>query len=185
MVRDATVRADRLVDSLLLLARRPSGCRRGRPCASRSTCRSWRRPALAAVAGEARDRGLQVATSYGPGARAAATRGLLERLAGNLVENAVRHNVDGGWVRVDTGTVEGRARLRSSSSGPVVPTRARWRRCSSRSARTAPPARPGAAPGLGLAIVRAVAEVARRYGRRDGPARPAGWSSRSTCRSAA
>jgi signal transduction histidine kinase len=48
-------------------------------------------------------------------------RGLLERLAGNLVENAVRHNVDGGWLRVDTATVGGRARLAVESSGPVVP----------------------------------------------------------------
>ena len=29
---------------------------------------------------------------------------LLERLVGNLVENAVRHNVDGGWLTVRTGS---------------------------------------------------------------------------------
>jgi signal transduction histidine kinase len=29
---------------------------------------------------------------------------LLERLVANLVDNAVRHNVDGGWVRVETGS---------------------------------------------------------------------------------
>lgn len=47
---------------------------------------------------------------------------LLERLTQNLVENAVRHNVsDDGWLSVTTGLVDGRATLRVSNSGPVVP----------------------------------------------------------------
>ena len=81
--------------------------------------------------------------------------GLLERLVGNLVENAVRHNVDGGWVRVDTGTVEGRSRLQVSNSGAVLEAAEvpglfePFRR--SGAARTA---RRGA--GLGLSIVRAI-----------------------------
>ena len=75
--------------------------------------------ALSAVAAEARAQGLQVASQLAP-AGVLGDRGLLERLAGNLVENAVRHNVQGGWLRVDTGTVGGRARLSVESSGPVV-----------------------------------------------------------------
>jgi signal transduction histidine kinase len=61
---------------------------------------------------------------------------LLERLVQNLVENAVRHNVPGsagaggagagaaapaGWLRVETTTVDGQARLIVRNSGPVVP----------------------------------------------------------------
>ncbi|MBB5870694.1 signal transduction histidine kinase [Allocatelliglobosispora scoriae] len=47
---------------------------------------------------------------------------LLERLVQNLVENAVKHNVaDGGWVRVETATVDGQARLVVTNTGPVVP----------------------------------------------------------------
>jgi signal transduction histidine kinase len=45
---------------------------------------------------------------------------LAERLTGNLVENAVVHNVPGGWVRVATATEAGRAVLRVSNSGPVL-----------------------------------------------------------------
>jgi signal transduction histidine kinase len=96
-----------------------------------------------------------VASSCAP-AGVLGDRLLLERLAGNLVENAVRHNVDGGWLRVDTGTVDGRARLQVSSSGPVVPPEVvpelfePFRRHG-----TARTARRGA--GVGLAVVRSVA----------------------------
>jgi hypothetical protein len=34
-------------------------------------------------------------------------RVLLERLAGNLIDNATASNVPGGWVRVTTGTRHG------------------------------------------------------------------------------
>jgi signal transduction histidine kinase len=45
---------------------------------------------------------------------------LAERLAANLVENAVRHNVPGGWVEVTTGTRSGRSVLSVSNTGPVI-----------------------------------------------------------------
>ena len=89
---------------------------------------------------------------------------LVERVVGNLLENAVRHNVAGGWLEVCTGPVgaasgdrrrEG-AELRVASSGPeVAPDRVDelfepFRR--------GPVERTGAArgSGLGLSIVRAV-----------------------------
>ncbi|GIH09858.1 sensor protein CutS [Rhizocola hellebori] len=47
---------------------------------------------------------------------------LLERLVQNLIENAVKHNVpQEGWIRVETSTVDGRARLIVANSGPEVP----------------------------------------------------------------
>ena len=45
---------------------------------------------------------------------------LLERLVANLVDNATRHNVAGGWVQVLTGVRGGRATLSVSNSGPMI-----------------------------------------------------------------
>jgi signal transduction histidine kinase len=158
VVRDATDRADHLLTSLLLLARSDRLSVDGLPVTEAVSLPAVCEAAVAAVAGEVEERGLQVATSLAP----AVVRGdpaLLERLAGNLVENAVRHNLpSGGWVRVDTGSVDGRARLQVSNSGPEVPGDQvdalfePFRRLG-----TARTARRGA--GLGLAIVRAVATV--------------------------
>ena len=60
---------------------------------------------------------------------------LLERLAHNLVENAVRHNHTGGWVRVATSAgATARAGWTVTNTGPGRPRPTRSRRCSSRSA---------------------------------------------------
>jgi signal transduction histidine kinase len=45
---------------------------------------------------------------------------LLERLAQNLVENALRHNRPGGWLSVATGSADGYAMLSVTNTGPVV-----------------------------------------------------------------
>ncbi|MDP3712711.1 MAG: HAMP domain-containing sensor histidine kinase [Mycobacteriales bacterium] len=157
VVRDATERADRLLESLLLLARSDRLSVDGLPVTEVVDLPAVCDAALAAVAVEVKAKGLQVAVSLAPAA-VRGDAGLLERLAGNLVENAVRHNLPGGWVRVDTGTVDGRARLQVASTGADVPSDQvealfePFRRHG-----TARTARRGA--GLGLAIVRAVATV--------------------------
>ncbi|MBO0515026.1 HAMP domain-containing protein [Streptomyces beijiangensis] len=48
---------------------------------------------------------------------------LVERLAGNLIDNAVRHNVvvGGGWISVRTGLRAGCPTLRVANSGPAIP----------------------------------------------------------------
>lgn len=46
---------------------------------------------------------------------------LLERVALNLLQNAVRYNVPDGWVEISTGQWEGGASLVVSNTGPVVP----------------------------------------------------------------
>ncbi len=45
---------------------------------------------------------------------------LIERLAANLLDNALVHNMTGGWLRVATVTEAGRAVLRISNSGPMI-----------------------------------------------------------------
>lgn len=170
VVRDATERADRLVDSLLLLARSDRATAESLPNPEAVPLAEAARIALAAVSAEIAGRHLQIGTSYAP-AVVRGDRPLLERLAGNLVENAVRHNVDGGWVRVDTGVVDGRARLQVANSGPVVPADEvddLWEPF--RRHGTARTARRGA--GLGLSIVRAVA--AAHGGTATASARPDG-----------
>jgi signal transduction histidine kinase len=157
VVRDATMRADRLVDSLLLLARSDRLSVDGLPVTERVELSDMCALAASAVQAEAEQRRIVVTSSYAP-APVLGDRGLLERLAGNLVENGVRHNVDGGWVRVDTGTVDDRSRLQVMSTGPVVdPTELPRLFEPFRRSGTARTSRRGA--GLGLSIVRAVATV--------------------------
>ncbi|MGM1060539.1 sensor histidine kinase [Saccharothrix sp. Mg75] len=78
-------------------------------------------------------------------------RALAERLVANLVDNAVRHNVPGGWVEVSCGA----GALTVTNTGPVVPGDEveRLFQPFHRAGR----ARTGHGPGLGLSIVRAIA----------------------------
>jgi signal transduction histidine kinase len=46
---------------------------------------------------------------------------LLEHLVANLVDNALKHNVDGGEVFVRTGELDGFAACQVENTGPVVP----------------------------------------------------------------
>jgi signal transduction histidine kinase len=46
---------------------------------------------------------------------------LAERLIANLLDNAIRYNVTGGRVAIDTGWREGRAFVSVANTGPVVP----------------------------------------------------------------
>jgi hypothetical protein len=157
VVRDATMRADRLVDSLLLLARSDRLSVDGLPLRERVELPDVGALAVSAVQAEAEERRIVLTSAYAPAA-VQGDRGLLERLAGNLVENGVRHNVDGGWVRVDIGTVGDRARLQVMSSGQVVPPEDVPRLFEPfRRQGMARTARRGA--GLGLSIVKAVATV--------------------------
>jgi signal transduction histidine kinase len=64
--------------------------------------------------------GVTIETALG----AAATSGdprLVERLVSNLLDNAVRHNVAHGYVKVATSTGARSAILSVTNSGPVVP----------------------------------------------------------------
>lgn len=116
VIRDATLRAQQLVDGLLVLARTEGSALRAREPADLAALAS---AALGTVAAEAGSRGLQVTTQLAP-AWTVGDPPLLERVVGNLVENAVRHNVSGGWVEVCTAAPGQQATLRVSSSGEVV-----------------------------------------------------------------
>ncbi len=83
--------------------------------------------------------------------------GLLDRVLGNVVENALRHQPSPGRVRIATSGLGGRTQVRVVDSGPGVPEEARERIF-------LPFQRQGDAPsgdgvGLGLAVARGLAEA--------------------------
>ncbi|WP_049562610.1 sensor histidine kinase [Nonomuraea sp. SBT364] len=120
-VRDAVEHMQRVLDGLLLLARSQAGL-------------SAREPAdLAAIAatalGAAEGRAATAGISVRAGLRPAPVTGepvLLERMIGNLVDNALRYNHTGGHLMIETYAAAGRAVLRISNTGrEIAPEEAR------------------------------------------------------------
>ncbi|WP_203840849.1 sensor histidine kinase [Winogradskya humida] len=96
-------------------------------------------------------KGLTVERTGDPG-RTWGNHALLSRLVDNLIDNAVTHNVDGGWVRVSGD----HARIVVESGGPVLDP-ARVARLGQPFQRLGEGIGAGSGSGLGLSIVAAVA----------------------------
>jgi signal transduction histidine kinase len=110
-------RSEQLVEGLLLLARSDNQIIERKPVDLAEVAEQ----AVDQVNGEAEAKGVvirgerQSAVVQGNGV-------LLERIALNLVQNAVRYNVQkDGWVEVTTEVLHGQAVLVVSNTGPVVP----------------------------------------------------------------
>lgn len=99
---------------------------------------------------------IEITTELTPG-RTVGDPVLLEHLVSNLIDNAVRHNVEDGTVVVRTGILDGWATCQVENTGPVVPAYEvqnlfePFRRLSTARIESAKGA------GLGLSIVRSVA----------------------------
>ncbi|HSF97984.1 MAG TPA: ATP-binding protein, partial [Ornithinibacter sp.] len=150
-IEDSADRLDALIGNLLDMSRLQAGALVASP-----------RPVdlgevvPAAVAGVSEP--TRVDWSLDPGARlVVADPGLLDRVIGNIVENALRHQPTPGRVRVTTSGLGGRTQVRVLDTGPGVPEDGRDRIF-------LPFQRYGDAPagdgvGLGLAVARGLAEA--------------------------
>ncbi|MEU9609299.1 HAMP domain-containing sensor histidine kinase [Streptomyces sp. NPDC048057] len=148
-------RSEQLVEGLLLLARSDNQIVERKPVDLAEVAAR----AVDQTRAEADERGVEIRGERAP----AVVQGngvLLERIALNLVQNAVRYNVpEDGWVEVTTETQPGHAVLVVENTGPVVPAyeidnifepfrRLRQERTGS-----------DKGVGLGLSIVRSVARA--------------------------
>ncbi len=148
-------RSEQLVEGLLLLARSDNQIVERKPVDLAEVAEQ----AVDQVHAEAAAKGVTIRGEQ----KTAVVQGngvLLERIALNLVQNAVRYNVpEGGWVEVTTDVRHGQAVLVVSNTGPVVPAyeidnlfepfrRLRTERTGS-----------DKGVGLGLSIVRSVARA--------------------------
>jgi signal transduction histidine kinase len=157
VVRDGSERANALVDALLVLAR--SEAQAGRRLSRKvpADLTTGVAAAISATQREAKRISLTVTTDLQP-APVVGDPGLLDRLAGNLIENAVRYNHLHGAIEVSTGGDDTHSWLIVRNTGfEVDPAdvpglfepfrRGGWERTGGRGS------------GLGLSIVRAVAEA--------------------------
>ncbi|MGY3204527.1 sensor histidine kinase [Streptomyces sp. TE5632] len=148
-------RSEQLVEGLLLLARSDNQIVERKPVDLAEVASQ----AIDQVHAEAQAKGVEIRGDHEP----AVVQGngvLLERIALNLVQNAVRYNVaEQGWVEVTTQVQHGQAVLVVTNTGPVVPAyeidnlfepfrRLRTERTGS-----------DKGVGLGLSIVRSVARA--------------------------
>lgn len=161
VVREATNRAQRLVDALLALARLQGREGQALELSEPVTLNELIPNAVAAARAEAATRDITI-TAEGEPVRTTGDPRLLERVIGNLVENGVRYNVPGGWVRIET-VAEGSGANRVSkiivmnSGVAVLPEEVDGLFDAFRRGGRARTGQRGA--GLGLSIVRAIVDA--------------------------
>jgi signal transduction histidine kinase len=149
-VRETIDRSEGLIEALLMLAR--SEAISGREELIDVT--ELVAACVTDLSARAREARVELRTDLRP-ALVAGERSLLERMVANLIDNGIRHNVAGGHLGVTTDSFAGSVRLVVRNGGPRIdPERAAeltepFRRLS----------RSTAGFGLGLSIVRSVAEA--------------------------
>jgi signal transduction histidine kinase len=165
-VRAAVDRSEQLIEALLTLARSD----RGLGASEMVDLPTAVEDAVDLLGPAAAARQVTIETALGD-ARTSGDRVLLERLVTNLLDNAVRYNVPGGWVLATTECQAGSVRLTVANSGARIPADRvpellePFRRLSER-------AGTGTGSGLGLSIVQSV--VTAHGGQLSARARPEG-----------
>jgi signal transduction histidine kinase len=165
-IRDAVDKSEGLIEALLTLARSDRGLGHAEVVDLPTAVED----AIDMIGTAAAAKHVRIETAL-QDAQVTGDRVLLERLASNLIDNAVRHNKAGGWVLASTRQEAGVAVLTVASSGePIPPDQVTglfepFRRLAGRAG-----SRPGT--GLGLSIVASVAKA--HGGRAEAHARPEG-----------
>jgi len=157
---------ERLIEALLTLARSQRGLDRPQPVELSAVAEAALRSRLA----EARHRDLAVSAELGAGPVLGDAR-LAERLVANLLDNALRHNTPGGWIKMTTGTWAGHTVLTVANTGPVIAP-AELSRLAEPFTRLGADRTSRDGLGLGLSIVLAIADA--HHARLQAHARPAG-----------
>ncbi len=151
-VVEAIDRAGRLLDGLLLLARSERGTDLRHPVDLADVART----AAAHVGTDAATAATSVSLDVAP-APVLGDPVLLQRLADNLLDNAVRHNQPGGWVTVRTESTAGHSRLMVANGGPPIDPASVEALFQPFRRGTAERTGSVSGAGLGLSIVRSVA----------------------------
>jgi signal transduction histidine kinase len=165
-VRAAVDRSGRLIEALLTLARSD----RGLATTEMVDLPTAVDDAVDLLGPAAAARQVTIDTALGD-ARASGDRVLLERLVTNLLDNAVRYNVPGGWVRATTERRAEGVRLVVANSGALIAADRvpellePFRRLNER---------PGAGTGSGLGLSIAASVANAHGGRLSARARPEG-----------
>src|ERR1700678_1094687 len=115
-VRRSIDNAEGMVEALLTLAVSDQG----KLSTEFTDLATWAEDAIDAAAPEIERMDLRVDAKLDR-AETAGDPQLLERMVWNLIDNAVRHNEPGGWIRLRTGSGDAAAFLEIANSGPLIP----------------------------------------------------------------
>jgi signal transduction histidine kinase len=155
-VLEAGEQQEQLIEALLTLARSQRGLDRREPLDLAAITRDT----LHAREPGAADRGLAISASITTAPVLGDAR-LLQRLAANLIDNALRHNIPGGWIDIQVTASGGHPRLTITNTGPIIPAdqTARLLQPFQRLSASRPAGDEGL--GLGLSIVAAITKAHR------------------------
>ena len=145
---------ERLIDALLVLARGQAGLHNP----ERVDLARVTELVVADRRADVKRSGLDVRCPLSPATTSGDPR-LVERLVTNLVDNALRHNVDGGHIEITTGEHDGQAVLTVVNTGPAVPASDIERLFQPFELLGAGRIGHGQGAGLGLSIVQAIADA--------------------------
>jgi len=145
---------EQLIEALLTLARSQRGLDRREPLDLAAITRA----ALQAREPDAAARGLAISASITT-APVLGDAGLLERLAANLIDNALRYNIPHGRLDIQVTAGEGHPRLTITNTGPVIPADQAARLLQPFQRLSAGRLAGDEGLGLGLSIVAAIAKA--------------------------